>query len=77
MDRASVSIQVRQIISDITRWPLEQVTEDARFKEDLSTDSFEMTDIATVVEREFNIAIGDDSLEACLTVGQLVDLVAT
>lgn len=74
MDRGSVSLQVRQIVSDVTRWPLEKVTEDSTFDTDLKADSLEMVNVVTALEQDFGTSVSDTEFKACLTVGQLVDL---
>lgn len=76
MDRGSVSLQVRQLVSDIMQWPLAKVTEESTFEADLKADSLDMVEIVTALEQDFDINVGDNEFEACLTVGQLVDLIA-
>lgn len=77
MDRDSVSLQVRQIVSDVTHWPLERVTEESTFEADLGADSLEMANVVIALERNFNTNVGNVEFDACLTVGQLVDLMVT
>lgn len=77
MVRDSVSLKVRQVVSEISQRPLDEVTEGSVFEADLKADSLDMVEIVTALERDFNTSVDDIEFEACLTVGQLVDLMMT
>lgn len=76
MNRQEASEQVRQLVAEISQWPLNMVTEDSLFEDGLDCDSLDMVEIITATEREFDIDIDDEQFDSCTTVGQLVDLVA-
>lgn len=53
-----------------------KVTEDAEFRCDLGADSLDMVRIPAALEEEFGIAITDDDVDFCETVGTAIDLIA-
>ena len=54
-----------------------QVTEGARFKEDLDADSLDLVELVMGLEERFDIEVPEDDLEGVTTVGQALDLVLT
>ena len=55
----------------------DQVTEEARFKEDLDADSLDLVELVMGLEERFDIEVPEDDLEGVTTVGQALDLVLT
>ena len=53
----------------------DQVTESARFKEDLDADSLDLVEMVMGLEERFDISVPEEDLEGVTTVGQAVDLV--
>lgn len=53
----------------------EQVTEDARFDEDLGVDSLGLVEFVMEVEDVFGVKIPEEELDGIATVGQAADLV--
>jgi acyl carrier protein len=53
----------------------DQVTEAARFKEDLDADSLDLVEFVMGLEERFDISVPEEELENVATVGQAVDLV--
>jgi len=53
----------------------DQVTETARFKEDLDADSLDLVELVMGLEERFDIEVPEEDLEGVTTVGQAVDLV--
>lgn len=53
----------------------EQVTEDARFDEDLGVDSLGLVEFVMEVEDVFDVKIPEEELDGIATVGQAADLV--
>ena len=53
----------------------DQVTETARFKEDLDADSLDLVEMVMGLEERFDISVPEEDLEGVTTVGQAVDLV--
>lgn len=67
--------QVADIIIDKNCLTEEEVTPEARFKEDLGMDSLDTTEMAMCTENKLNIAIHDGEYENLETVGDFVALV--
>jgi acyl carrier protein len=53
-----------------------QVTEDARFKDDLDADSLDLVELVMALEERLDISVPEEELEGIDTVGQALDLVA-
>ena len=58
-----VKEKIRQIIAERLDRKLEEVTDDARFIDDLGADSLDQTELLMALEEEFNIEIDDDANE--------------
>lgn len=55
--------KIRQIIAERLDRKLEEVTDNARFVDDLGADSLDQTELLMALEEEFNIEIDDDANE--------------
>ena len=53
----------------------EQVTEAARFKEDLDADSLDLVELVMALEERFDITVPENELEGINTVGEALTLV--
>ena len=53
----------------------DQVTEDAKFGDDLDADSLDLVELVMALEEEFGIEVPEEDLEGIETVGQAVALV--
>ena len=49
-----------------------EITENTRFKEDLSADSLDLFELAMAIEEAFNIEIPSEDLEKVTTVGSVI-----
>lgn len=54
----------------------QQLTMDARLKEDLGADSLTLVEINMALEEHFNLSIPDERLERVQTVGDVLELLA-
>lgn len=68
---------VKKIILSEINVKAEQVTEDAKLKDDLGADSIDAVQIVMDLEEEFGIEINDDDSKDIVTVKDLVNYVET
>jgi acyl carrier protein len=76
MDMNELQTKVCAILADNLSIPLEQVTPQARFQEDLDADSLDLVEAVLALEEEFNVTIPEEEMEGVRTVGQAIQLVA-
>ena len=70
MTRDEILERIREHLAEELELPLERITEDARFREDLDADSLDL------VEDRYGIRIPDEEAAKIETVGQAADYVA-
>ena len=75
MNRADALAALTDIAVEVLRVEPDQVTEAARFKEDLDADSLDLVELVMGLEERFDISVPEEDLESVLTVGNAVDLV--
>ncbi|GIU87631.1 MAG: acyl carrier protein [Acidimicrobiia bacterium] len=75
MDRNEALATIRDVAAEVLSVDPSQVTEDARFKEDLDADSLDLVELVMGLEERFDIEVPEEDLEGVTTVGQAVDLV--
>jgi acyl carrier protein len=68
--------KVCKILADNLSIPVNQVTPQARFQEDLDADSLDLVEAVLALEEEFNVTIPEEEMEGVRTVGQAIQLVA-
>ncbi|MFK0273049.1 acyl carrier protein [Ensifer sp. NPDC090286] len=73
--RSDISERVKAILVELLGVKPSEVTDDAEIEDDLGADSLEVSQLAMLVEEEFEIYLTDDSAEKLITVGDLVDFV--
>ena len=73
----SVFDQVKKIVMDKCGAQDKDVTEEARFVEDLGLDSLDAVELVMAIEGNFEIAIPDEDTKNLLTVGDLVNYITT
>ncbi|MFF7725177.1 acyl carrier protein [Streptomyces sp. NPDC008001] len=54
--------ELRTVVAEALELPVEEVTDDARFKEDLDVDSLISLEIAVRIEEQYGIRIDDSDL---------------
>lgn len=64
--------KVRGIIVDLLGVEPDQVTLEARFREDLEADSLDLVELIMAFEEEFDGEISDEEAQQITTVGQVV-----
>jgi acyl carrier protein len=75
MEREEVLDAIRGVAVEVLSVEPAQVTEEARFKEDLEADSLDLVELVMALEEGFDISVPEEDLEGVTTVGQAVDLV--
>jgi acyl carrier protein len=68
---------VRALIAEHLGLGLDVVRDDADFAVDLGADSLDMIELAMRLEEALDIAIPDDEIESCATVGDAINIVYT
>jgi acyl carrier protein len=76
MDMNELQTKVCTILAENLSIPIEQVTPQARFQEDLDADSLDLVEAVLALEEEFNVTIPEEEMEGVRTVGQAIQLVA-
>jgi acyl carrier protein len=75
MERADALSTIREVAAEVLSVDPDQVTEAARFKEDLDADSLDLVELVMGLEERFDIEVPEDDLDGVTTVGQALDLV--
>jgi len=75
MNREEVLTAIQGVAVEVLSVEPSQVTEEARFKEDLEADSLDLVELVMGLEESFDISVPEDDLEGVTTVGHAVDLV--
>ena len=72
---SSVSEKVKEIVVQQLGVSPDQVTDDAKFIEDLGADSLDQVELVMALEEEFGADIPDEDAEKLTTVGDAVKFV--
>ena len=75
MERPEALATITDVAVEVLSVEPAQVTETARFKEDLDADSLDLVEFVMGLEEKFDIVVPEDDLDGVNTVGQAVDLV--
>ncbi len=75
MNRADALAALTDIAVEVLSVEPDQITEAARFKEDLDADSLDLVELVMGLEERFDITMPEEDLEGVTTVGKAVDLV--
>jgi acyl carrier protein len=75
MERADAFVKLREAAVEVLNVDQDQVTEDARFKEDLDADSLDLVELVMALEERFDITVPEEELEGVTTIGKSLDLV--
>jgi len=75
MERADALSTIQEVAVEVLGVESNQVTETARFKEDLDADSLDLVELVMGLEERFDIEVPEEDLDGVATVGQALDLV--
>jgi acyl carrier protein len=65
--------KIKELIAEKLEVSLDQVTEEAKFIDDLGADSLDVVELIMTLEDEFDIEISDEQAEKILTVRNAID----
>jgi acyl carrier protein len=75
MKKEEILGKVKAVVAEKLNVGEDQVTEDAKFVEDLGADSLDQVELIMALEDEFELKIPEEDAEKLLTVGSAVDYV--
>ncbi|MCX6553951.1 MAG: acyl carrier protein [Candidatus Aminicenantes bacterium] len=75
MKKDEILSKVKTVVAEKLNVGEDQVTEDAKFVEDLGADSLDQVELIMALEDEFSLKIPEEDAEKLLTVGSAVDYV--
>ncbi|HDL60131.1 MAG TPA: acyl carrier protein [candidate division WOR-3 bacterium] len=67
--------ELKEIIIEKLSVTEDQITEGARFQEDLGADSLDVVELVMAIEEKFNIEVPDEDAEKIRTVGDAVNYI--
>jgi acyl carrier protein len=65
--------KIKEIIADKLDISLTQITDEAKFIDDLGADSLDVVELIMTLEDEFDIEITDEQAEKIVTVGNAIE----
>ncbi len=68
----AVQEKIKEIIAEQLGVKKEEVTDDAKFIDDLGADSLDTVELVMALEEEFGIEIPDEDAEKMVTVGEAI-----
>ncbi|NQU08967.1 MAG: acyl carrier protein [Candidatus Abyssubacteria bacterium] len=69
----AIEEKIKEIIAEKLDISLEQVTDEAKFIDDLGADSLDVVELIMTLEDEFGIEISDEDAETLVTVRAAID----
>lgn len=74
MNRQEILEKVVELVNDTLDVDNVELNEDTNLK-DLGADSFDLLELVTALEDEFELTMDDDDVEKIATIGQVVDAI--
>ncbi len=75
MSREEILAKVKSVVGEKLNVGEDQVTEDAKFVEDLGADSLDQVELIMALEDEFDLKIPEEEAEKLVTVGAAIDYI--
>ena len=75
MERTEIESKLTDLLVDELGIERDDITQDAKFEEDLDVDSLGVVELLMALEDNFGVKIPDEEAEQITTVGKAVDLV--
>jgi acyl carrier protein len=72
---SEIEAKIKKIIEEKLSVNADQITNDARFAEDLKADSLDTVELVMALEDEFGLDIPDDDAEKITTVQHAIDYI--
>jgi len=72
---ADIEQRVREIIADQLGEPIENITPEKDFQQDLGADSLDVVELVMALEEEFGIQIPEEDAEKIKTVGDAINYI--
>jgi acyl carrier protein len=69
----SIEEEVKKLVADITEVPVEKLTHDADFFNDLGIDSLKAIEIVAAFEKKFRIIIPEEDIPKIRTLMQVIE----
>ncbi|RMH15737.1 MAG: acyl carrier protein [Acidobacteria bacterium] len=75
MEAAAIRSKIKEIISNVTNIPVEEIGDRASFRDDLDLDSLSLLEIGVDVDYAFKLGLPEEQIQEIQTVQDTVDLV--
>lgn len=72
MNEEQIKESVINIVSEVLGKPVEEISEDSKFVEDLGADSLDNVELVMKIEEEFDLEIPDEKSMEITSVGQAI-----
>ena len=69
--------KIKEIVAEKLEVGIDQVTDEAKFIDDLGADSLDVVELIMTLEDEFDIEIPDEPAEKIITVGDAISFMKT
>jgi acyl carrier protein len=77
VDSDAAFAKFQECAVEVLQVPVEKVTKQARFADDLDADSLDLVELVMALEESFDITVEETELENIETVGQAFDLISS
>ncbi len=70
--RVSIQQEITEIVSRITKIPVERIGPDTHLKQELNVDSLQGLQILAVIEKRYDVAVPDEELDSYTSIREIV-----